>query len=343
MPRSLAGYVHWRQRNGEDFLAPEEPVNFETADLSDEAISPPETTEVEEAASAGITPFDFRRPDRISKAQLRAIHSLHETFARNLGASLSTYLRAYLTASIVSVKQLSYHEFSAGLASPTCLLSLGLQPYEGNAVMELNPSLIFPMIELLLGGSGRQPVTLTREITEIELKLLQSLFRIILQDLQGAWRTIVEVEFAVESVETETHAFRVLAPQEAVVTIEIEMRIGEVSGMMNLAIPSVILKMMRQKFDQQWTARKVETDPARRAGILKKIRAGTVRLDASLAASSISIRDLLSLEAGDVLMVEHPAKSLMTLKVNGLRKYLGRAASSDGKRAFAVEGLVGGS
>jgi hypothetical protein len=105
---------------------------------------------------------------------LRAIHNLHETFARNLGASLSAYLRAYLTASIVSVKQLSYHEFSAGLASPTCLLSLGLQPYEGNAVMELNPSLIFPMIELLLGGGGRQPVTLQREITEIELKLLQS-------------------------------------------------------------------------------------------------------------------------------------------------------------------------
>ena len=117
--------------------------------------------------------FDFRRPDRISKAQLRAIHNLHETFARNLGASLSAYLRAYLTASIVSVKQLAFHEFSAGLASPTCLLSLGLQPYEGNAVMELNPSLIFPMIELLLGGGGRQPVALTREITEIELKLLR--------------------------------------------------------------------------------------------------------------------------------------------------------------------------
>jgi flagellar motor switch protein FliM len=198
------------------------------------------------------------------------------------------------------------------------------------------------MIELLLGGRGRQPVTLAREITEIELKLLQSLFRIMVQDLQAAWRTVADLEFAIQTVETEIQSFRVLAPQEAVVAIGIEMHIGEVSGMMNFAIPSVILKMMRQKFDQQWTARKVETDPARRAGILKKIRAGTVRLDASLAASSISIRDLLSLEAGDVLMVEHPAKSLMTLKVNGLRKYLGRAASSDGKRAFAVEGLVGG-
>jgi flagellar motor switch protein FliM len=284
--------------------------------------------------------FDFRRPDRISKSQLRAIHNLHETFARNLGASLSAYLRAYLTASIVSVTQLSYHEFSAGLASPTCLLSLGLQPYDGNAVMELNPSLIFPMIELLLGGGGRQPVTLSREITEIELKLLQSLFRIMLQDLQSAWRSVVQLEFALETVETETQSFRVLAPQEAVVAIGIEMRIGEVSGMMNLAIPSVILKMMRQKFDQQWMARKVETGPAKRAEILKKLRPGKVRLEAIMDAPSISIRDLISLEAGDVLLVDHPAKTLMTLKVNGVEKYQGRALSSGGKMAFAVESLV---
>jgi flagellar motor switch protein FliM len=321
-------------------LTPEEPVYFTNPDPTEEPISPPVARDFQPVEDQGPALFDFRRPDRISKAQLRAIHSLHETFARNIGASLSTYLRAYLTATIVSVTQLSYQEFSSGLASPTCLLSLGLKPYEGNAVMEINPSLIFPMIELLLGGSGRQPVTMTREITEIELKLLQSLFRIMLQDLQGAWRTITEVDFAIETVETETHAFRVLAPQEAVVAIGIEMRIGEVTGMMNLAIPSVILKMMRQKFDQQWTARKVETDPVRRTGILKKIRAGMVRVEAGMAAPAISIRELISLDAGDVLMVDHPAKSLITLKVNGIKKYHGKAATVNGKRAFAVENVV---
>jgi flagellar motor switch protein FliM len=196
------------------------------------------------------------------------------------------------------------------------------------------------MIELLLGGGGRQPVTLTREITEIELKLLQSLFRIMLQDLQTAWRTVVNLEFAVEAVETETQSFRVLAPQEAVVAIGIEMRIGDVSGMMNLAIPSVILKMMRQKFDQQWMARKVETGPARPNQIFRKIRSGKVRLEATMNAPSISIRDLVSLEPGDVLIVEHPARSVMTLKVNGRRKYRGRAINADGKMAFAVESLV---
>jgi flagellar motor switch protein FliM len=183
-------------------------------------------------------------------------------------------------------------------------------------------------------------VTLAREITEIELKLLQSLFRFILQDLQDAWRPVVDLEFAVESVETETHAFRVLAPQEAVVAIGIEIRIGEVAGMMSFAIPSVILKMMRQKFDKQWTTRRVETDLARRAEILQKVRTGNVRLEALLGAPSISIRDLISLDVGDVVLVDHPTRSAMTLKVNGVRKYQGRAINANGKRAFAIETLV---
>ena len=98
--------------------------------------------------------FDFRRLDRIAKSQLRAIHLLHDNFVRNLGASLSAYLRSYLTVNLVSVEQLSYAVFLEGLPSPTCITSLSLKPYEGNAVLELNPSIIFPVLEMLLGGNG---------------------------------------------------------------------------------------------------------------------------------------------------------------------------------------------
>src|SRR5215468_9933078 len=98
--------------------------------------------------------FDFRRPDRIPKSQVRAIHLLHDTFVRNLVSSLSAYLRSYLTVNLVSVEQLSYAEFLDGLPSPTCIVSLGLSPYDGNGVLELNPSLVFPIIEMLLGGTG---------------------------------------------------------------------------------------------------------------------------------------------------------------------------------------------
>src|SRR5258708_38205300 len=100
-------------------------------------------------------PYDFRRPDRIAKDQLRAIHILHENFARSLASSLSAYLRAYVVVNLVSVEQLSFQEFTASLPSPTCMASLGMRPLEGNAVLELNSSLTFPILEMLLRGTGK--------------------------------------------------------------------------------------------------------------------------------------------------------------------------------------------
>src|SRR5512142_122971 len=126
--------------------------------------------------------FDFRRPDRIAKSQVRAIHLLHDTFVRNLVSSLSAYLRSYLTVNLVSVEQLSYAEFLDGLPSPTCMVSLGLSPYDGNGVMELNPALVFAVLEMLLGGTGKSSTPAQRDLTEIEQKLLEGLIRIILQD-----------------------------------------------------------------------------------------------------------------------------------------------------------------
>jgi flagellar motor switch protein FliM len=146
--------------------------------------------------------FDFRRPDCIPKSQVRAIQVLHDTFVTSLASSLSAFLRTYLTVKLVSVDQLSYGEFLDGLPSPTCLVSLGLSPYDGSAVMELNPSLTFPIIEMLLGGSGKTRA-IQRDITEIEQKVLDGLFRIVLQDLREAWKPVTPIEFAVESMESE--------------------------------------------------------------------------------------------------------------------------------------------
>src|SRR5450755_958506 len=113
-------------------------------------------------------PYDFRRPDRIAKDQLRAIHLLHENFARSLASSLSAYLRAYVAVNLVSVEQLSFLEFSQCLPSPSCLVSLGMRPFEGNAVLEINTGLVFPILEMLLGGSQKNALKINREITEIE-------------------------------------------------------------------------------------------------------------------------------------------------------------------------------
>ncbi len=281
--------------------------------------------------------FDFRRPDRIPKSQVRAIHLLHDTFVRNLVSSLSAYLRSYLTVNLVSVEQLSYAEFLDGLPSPTCIVSLGLSPYDGNGVLELNPSLVFPILEMLLGGTGKGSGNIQRDITEIEQKLLDGLFRIILHDLREAWKGVTDVDFTIESMETEPQLLHLLAPNEAVVSIGVEVRIGESVGMMNIAMPSIVIKMMRQKFDQQWSVRKSHANAAEQVRVLRMLREGSLALEARLEGPTLTIEDLLRLSEGQLLKFDYPVERPVELLVNGTHKYRAQMVCTGRKRACQVE------
>ena len=292
---------------------------------------------VQESAVKKVVPFDFRRPDRIAKSQLRAIHQLHENFVHNLVSSLSAYLRTYLLVNLVSVEQLSCEEFLNGLPSPTCMLSLGLRPYDGYGLLELSPTLVFPILEVLLGGDGKSATALRREITEIEQKLLDSLFRIILNDLKEAWQAVAPIEFTIHTVETEPQFLRVLAPTEAVVAVGIEIRIGDNVGMMNIAMPSIIAKMMRQKFDQQWSMRRTQSTDAEKAAMLTRIRSSQLALDVRLRGPQLLARDLLRLAEGDVLTFDFPVGRPLDGLLNGKLRFAGRIVEAGRKRAFVVE------
>jgi len=283
--------------------------------------------------------FDFRRPDRIPKSQVRAIHLLHDTFVRNLVSSLSAYLRSYLTVNLVSVEQLSYAEFLDGLPSPTCIVSLGLSPYDGNGALELNPSLVFPILEMLLGGTGKSSASIQRDVTEIEQRLLDGLFRIILQDLREAWKAVTNVDFTIESMETEPQLLHLLAPNEAVVSIGIEVRIGETLGMMNIAMPSIVIKMMRQKFDQQWSVRKTHASETEQARVVRVLRQAALTMEARMEGPTLTVEDLLDLREGHVLVFDYPVTRPIELTVNGAPKFLTQVVSTGKKRACQVEAI----
>ena len=290
----------------------------------------------DEDPSKRAQPYDFRRPDRIAKDQLRAIHLLHDNFARSLASSLSAYLRAYVIVNLVSVEQLSFLEFTQCLPSPTCIVSLSMRPFDGNSILELNPTMVFPILEMLLGGSGKTATRVNREITEIERSILEGLFRIILHDLKDAWSPITQIQFAIESHETEPQLLQILAPNEAVVAVGVEIRIGEVSGMMNIGIPSIIIKMLRQKFDQQWSIRKAESNEEDRQRILTLVRPAHTIIDAQLEGPTLKVEDLLKLEAGDILEFDHPTSKPLNLKINGALKFHGEVGTNGRKRCFAV-------
>ena len=280
--------------------------------------------------------FDFRRLDRIAKSQLRAIHLLHDTFVRNLGSSLSAFLRSYLTVNLVSVEQLSYAEFLEGLPSPTCITSLSLDPYEGNAVLELNPSIIFPVLEILLGGNGKNPAVVQREMTEIEQSVLDGLFRIVLNDLTEAWKNVTTINFAIEAMEKEPQLLQILAPNEAVVAVGVEVRTGDSTGMMNMAMPAIIIKMMRQKFEQQWSVRKAESTETEQERMLRFLRDATVELDSRLQGAAFTVEDFLSLEVGDLLTFDHPLHRSLDCLVNGKLKFKGQVVRAGANKGFRV-------
>ena len=284
-------------------------------------------------------PYDFRRPDRIAKDQLRSIHLLHDNFSRTLASSLSAYLRAYVVVNLVSVEQLSFMEFSRCLPSPTCLISLRMRPFDGNAVLELNPSLVFPILEMLLGGSGRNAVKIEREITEIEQSILEGLVRIVLHDLEEAWHAVTKIDFSVDTFETEPQLLQFLAPNEAVVAVSMEVRIGDNAGMMNLGMPSIIIKMLRQKFDQQWSVRKTESTEAEQLRILRLVKAAPLHLDARLQGPTLSVQDMLQLEEGDVLAFDYPIDRPVDLLVNGRLRFRGAMTATERKKALAVREL----
>src|ERR1700730_1181290 len=142
------------------------------------------TTTPNDEGRQRLIPFDFRRPDRISKSQLQAIQNLHEILTRNLAANLSGYLGVDLSANVQDAEQTSFKEFRDGLSTPSCVVGLNLRPFQGFGLLHLSPTLIFPMLEIVMGGTGQSEPEPGREITEIELKLLDSVLRLILQDLR---------------------------------------------------------------------------------------------------------------------------------------------------------------
>ena len=284
-------------------------------------------------------PYDFRRPDRIAKDQLRAIHLLHENFARSLASSLSAYLRAYVVVNLVSVEQLSFMEFSQCLPSPSCLVSLDMKPFEGAAVLEINPALVFPIIEMLLGGTAKSLLKVNREITEIEQSVLDGLFRITLNDLKMAWHAVTPMEFSITAHETEPQLLRILAPNEAVVAVSMEVHIGDNAGMMNIGIPSIVVKMLRHKFDQQWSVRKSQSTEQEQARVLRLIRPAHMHLDGRLEGPTMSVHDLMDLKEDDILTFDYPIGRQVNLNLNRRLKYRGHIVTAGRKRAFQVDEL----
>lgn len=290
----------------------------------------------EREAQAENATVDFNRLDRIPRSQLQALHMIHENFVRNLASSLSAYLRSYVALNLISLEQISYAEFLDGLASPTCMSYIGLHPFDGTAILEINNSLVFGLIELLLGGKGRQSAPVKRKITDIEKKLVQTLLRVVLRDLSDAWRAVEEISFNVQSLSSEPQLMHIMAPSEAVIVIAIEVKVADTPGLMNFAIPALLIKRLRHKFEQLQQIRKAASTEADKLHIARLIQEANLQLEIQIAGGTMPARTLVNMEIGDVIVLEYPVSQHITGYLNGKEKWLGNLVTRGDKLAFEL-------
>src|SRR5579875_738417 len=284
-------------------------------------------------ASAGVVPYDFRRPDRIPVDQLRAVQSIHENFARVLGSSLSAYLRTFVSIDIARIEQLSFAEFSRTAARPSTTLALRMRPQEAIALLQLSHPALFPMLEILLGGTGRSPANIDREITEIERSIFQPVLRILLQELRTAWRPVSPIEFTAEDELAARQILSSTAPNFELLVISLQVSIGETAGLLNLGMPSRAMRALLQ------TSPVTTPEPPAQDSLkmLRLLDRAQLNADIRLNGPGMLFRDLLNIEPGDVLMFDHPLAKEVELELNGTSKFKGHVVAAGNKRAFQVK------
>src|SRR5579871_6098346 len=251
------------------------------------------------ASPVDVELWDVRRTGQIGREQLQAITVLHEGFARNLTHSLGAYLRVVFAATLVSAEHLTYREFMQSIPETTFLASCRLDPTGMSAALQLDLKVAFPIIDLLLGGEGKA-VAQTREITEIEAQILDSVARIICRELAIAWEPLsLQVNF--ESRLQLGEAQRLMPPEEKTLSLSFEVTMPEVRGGLNLAVPATVSNALLRKISAEWGQRRMRAASNSRKQLMRRLL--DCPFDAELAASDarIAVSALAGLSPGQVL------------------------------------------
>jgi len=283
-----------------------------------------------------VETYDFKRADRISKHEMRSLNFIHDKFARNLSSSVSAYLRTIVEVNLQEIVQVSYGEFLNSVADPTCYAAISLKPLDGLGALELEPTLVFPILDRLLGGEGR-PMAMCRPMTEIERKIIQGFLKLILDNLCESWKQVYPLEFAVASTETNPHMVQITAPNEPVVKVEFQFRIRDLMAKLRLAIPTILLDPIVHIFDQEeYTTRKVIRDGT----IAHLVRQIPVNVAITTCESSFPMRSLVSLRIGDTVVLDQRQDAPVVLKIAGKNKLYAKTMPNVPQKAFVVTGSV---
>jgi flagellar motor switch protein FliM len=268
------------------------------------------------AQSRNIRDCDFRQSSQLSKEQVRHLTLLHEAFVPSLANSLGAYLRVAFQTSLVAIEQLMYSEFLARISEQTYFTTCYLQPVDELAGLQLDLPIVFPMIDLLLGGPGKA-LDEVRDLTEIEEHILESVVVVICRELQATWAPVLPVEFRVGHRLKAAQILNMMLPGDRVLNLSFEIRLAETHGILNVVVPGVISNALLRKLQQQGIAQRRPPSADNRARLRELLLDCDFTLELELDRIPVRIGDVAEMHPNDILPLNHPLHDPMSIAVNG--------------------------
>ena len=280
--------------------------------------------------------YDFRRPDKFAKDQLRTLQMLHETFARLFAGSLSAYLRIPVHVDLISVEQIPYDEYMRSLNS-SLINVFSMAPLAGQAILEMEFAILLSMLDRLLGGPGSM-VKSSTALTDIEKALTESIINRALQDFHTAWEGIAQFAPRRETMETQSQFVQIVPPNDSVVSILFEIKVGEMRGAMSLCIPYLLLKPITTKLSaQRWFSSSVKKNTGKYAGVLaRRLEKTQITCAVRLGRTSLSVEDLLRLQVGDVVTLDRKQNEEVEVLIDDHLKFRARPGTRGKKLAVHI-------
>ena len=269
-----------------------------------------------------IRVYDFKRPNKFSKDQIHSLQNIYENYCRGLTTYFSGNLHSIIESKVLSIEQITYDEFIRSLPNPTVLGLFSLDPLEGTLLMEMSPTLAFTVVDRLLGGQG-QGAEKNRDLTEIERTIVEHRLTQIIDLTEEAWSEVYELKPHFMAMEANPQFTQIVAPNEMIVLVTLEVRIGEAVGMINICMPYLVLEPILDKLSTffLFSTQAKTTSPEQVQAIRRKIEWAKVDMVAFLGHSEILVRDLLDLAKGDVIPLNQSVNDPLPIYVGEFMKF----------------------
>ena len=296
----------------------------------------------QEETNKKIKVYDFKRPDKFSKDQIRTLYMLHESFARMLNTYMSSQLRTLVNVDVASVEQLTYQEFVQSIANPSVITILSVPPLKGSIIFEISSEIAFAYIDRVFGGDGNTSMK-TRVLTEIEDAVMRRFVNTAMERFQESWANITPMNPNLEATESNPQFTQIVPPNDMVVIVTLHTKLGEVEGMMNICIPYLVLEPIMSKLTTTlWVATSVaKEDKEGQAEIIRrKLNRTKVPLVVEVGRVQITIREFLTLGFGDVLQLDRKVKDDFPCMIGTNPKFFCRPGTFGKKMAVQITQIV---